>query len=366
MRIGFDAKRAFNNNTGLGNYSRFVLHSLKKIDSTTFFCLFTTDVNEKRLEEFDAFEVIKQKRFIPKFLWRSWLIKSSLKKADIDIFHGLSNELPFGIKQSEIKTVVTIHDLIFLRYPHFYSVIDRAIYNFKFKYACHKADKIVAISEQTKQEIIHFYGIDSSKIEVVYQACNPLYLNESPIKAQVKTKYGLQRDFIVCVGTIEPRKNQLNLIKAFQEIKNEAVELVIVGRGKAYKKEVERYLAENNITNVKILSDVSNEEVAALYQSALVAVYLPLFEGFGIPILEAICSKTAVLTTDGQCFKEAGGKAAAYVNPTKINDISSALAKLIGSKEEREHLIYAQTEHLLKFDQDLLAQKLMNIYQQLM
>jgi glycosyltransferase involved in cell wall biosynthesis len=134
----------------------------------------------------------------------------------------LSNELPWQIQNTGIKTVVTIHDLIFIRYPELYPTIDRWIYKQKFKSACEKADCVVAISQQTKNDIVDMLHINPSKIEVVYQDCDIAFRNQLSTEqlSAVSQKYHLDKPYILCVATIADRKNQLTLVKAFEELQN--------------------------------------------------------------------------------------------------------------------------------------------------
>ena len=180
MRIGYDAKRAFNNTSGLGNYSRFVISAMARLFPENKYALFTP----KQSSRFRSFypqnpsvsvvEPTGLNAKIPGF-WRVFNQLSDIKKHKVELFHGLSNELPVGLSKAGIKSVVTIHDLIFLRFPELYKPIDRLIYKRKFAAACRNSDKIVAISEQTKADIIQFFGTAPEKIEVIYQDCDPVF-----------------------------------------------------------------------------------------------------------------------------------------------------------------------------------------------
>ena len=140
-------------------------------------------------------------------LWRTFFIKRGLLQDGVQLYHGLSNELPVGIHRTGIRSVVTIHDLIFLRYPQYYHRLDRIIYNRKFNNACRKADRIVAVSECTKRDIVKFYGISPEKIDVVYQRCETVFARpvSKKEKDRVRAAYGLPERFILSVGTIEER-----------------------------------------------------------------------------------------------------------------------------------------------------------------
>ena len=163
MKIGFEAKRAFTNGTGLGHYSRTLISSLAKYFVEDDYYLFTP--KQTNLFKIDSIENIKT--IIPthfpasifRSAWRSSWVKKDLVKLGIDIYHGLSHEIPFGIQNTSVKSVVTMHDLIFERNPEQYNPIDVKIYRKKFKYACVNANHIIAISHQTKNDLIDFYNI---------------------------------------------------------------------------------------------------------------------------------------------------------------------------------------------------------------
>ena len=198
MKLAFDAKRITHNATGLGNYSRFIVNSLINSYPENSYHLYSPDKGKKHLralipeQENVIFHYLENEILgsLGKAWWRSCGIIGDLKKEKPALFHGLSNELPFGLSKAGIPSVVTIHDLIFIRYPQFYKTIDRNIYNFKFRKACLLADKIVAVSEMTKQDIIRIYKVPEEKIDVVYQGCDVSFLQqaESNKLSEVKNK----------------------------------------------------------------------------------------------------------------------------------------------------------------------------------
>ncbi|MDX9705802.1 MAG: glycosyltransferase, partial [Weeksellaceae bacterium] len=191
MRIGFDAKRAFFNTSGLGNYSRSTIELLTKFYPQNDFLLFTPSIeNAIDFKYPEKAEIIQPKHLIErtfKSWWRSFKMASSIAEHELDIFHGLSGELPIKAhKKSKAKLIVTIHDLIFLRFPEYYTSVDRNIYYQKAKYACEIADTIIAISEQTKSDLINFFKVDDKKIEVVYQGCNTIFHKEADTTVKIE------------------------------------------------------------------------------------------------------------------------------------------------------------------------------------
>ena len=211
MNIGFEAKRAYHNQTGLGHYSRTLIRSLATDFQQHQYFLFTP--KPSALFQFNDLpnvkEVLPQSFLAKKFssAWRSNWVKNDLKKNNIDLYHGLSHEIPVNIKQTGIKSVVTIHDLIHERYPEQYKLIDRKIYTKKFRYACEHADKIIAISNQTKEDIIDFYKTPAEKIEVCYQSCNPAFGVEvaADVKQRIKQHYNLPDRYFLYVGSVIER-----------------------------------------------------------------------------------------------------------------------------------------------------------------
>ena len=176
MNIAFDAKRAFTNGTGLGHYSRTLIRSLATFFPNENYFPCTPLITDRfDVSAFPNMHIISPATFTTRSLrklWRSSLVKSDLLKNNIDIYHGLSHEIPKGIDATKIKSIVTMHDLIFERFPEQYGLIDRKIYRYKFQYACKHANKIIAISEQTKNDLVELYDVPEHKIAVCYQSCD--------------------------------------------------------------------------------------------------------------------------------------------------------------------------------------------------
>lgn len=373
MVVGFDGKRAVSNFTGLGNYSRFVIEALSRKYADEHYKVFAPKPKSNR--EFQALLNDHTTDFYPRggvsklipSLWRSRLILNDLKRENVEIFHGLSGELPFGISRSGIKSVVTIHDLIFRRFPQYYKPIDRAIYDYKFRRACREADKIIAVSECTKRDVMSFYGIPGEKIVTVYQGCHPNFKaapNEQLIN-KVRELYNLPTDFIVSVGTIEERKNLLHVVKAMKDVP-ENVHLIAVGRKTAYAQEIERYCNENGLSHrVRMIEKVPFEYLPSFYHAARLFVYTSRFEGFGIPIIEAISAGLTGVAATGSCLEEAGGDGVVYVNPDSPQEAAEAINKLLSDQEYRASLTAQGKEHIERFSPDIVAENIMRVYREL-
>ncbi|EQC45642.1 glycosyltransferase family 1 protein [Bacteriovorax sp. Seq25_V] len=376
MRIGFDAKRAFHNFRGLGNYSRDLIAGLNRYYPNDEYFLFTPPFSDDRakkwLDQYSKLNVVEPSGFFNrKFssVWRSLFLTEDIDKKQLDIFHGLSHELPKGIEKSNVRSIVTIHDLIFMRYPNFFPWIDRQVYLKKFKYACESSDLVIAICEQTKRDLVSFLNVDEKKIRVVYQSCNPRFytpLEEEEINTVLR-RYGVGKNFILYVGAIEERKNALSLVKAYASLKKSINhELILIGNGGDYKTEVENYIASKGLGNrVKILTTVDNADLPAFYQGSSLFCYPSFFEGFGIPIIEALYSKTPVITSEGSCFPEAGGPNSIYIDPKSVEQIASAIERVLTDSELRFDMVENGRNFVEKFHRSKTSENIMNVYREL-
>ncbi|ACT94168.1 glycosyltransferase family 4 protein [Dyadobacter fermentans] len=368
MRIGFDAKRAFANKTGLGNYSRFILNALMVHEPGHEYLAYTPKNSRHLFDEYPAGSIRYPEGFIDQKLsayWRYARITRQLTADKTDVYHGLSNEIPQGLQQAGIRSVVTIHDLIFERLPHLFKPIDRAIYRHKFQSACRRADAVVAVSDQTRRDLIELYGVDDSKIEVIYQDCNPVFQTQlaSAERDRICAEYGISGPFILCVGTLEERKNQHRLVEAFAQLKNHDFKLVLVGKSTGYVQKIKETIQRLKLEGrVMLLHDVSTPHLPALYQAAEVFAYISVYEGFGIPIVEALHSGTAVLAAKGSCLEEAGGPGGLYADPYQTENISEQLQKLVTDVHLRNSLSAAGRAHVQQFSGKHIAGQLVQLY----
>lgn len=370
LRIGFDGKRAANNLTGLGNYSRSLIEALSKQFPETQYLVYSPKVKSSR--QIDAFfeaENIQLKLPINgTFLWRSLNILKDLLRDKVQVFHGLSHEIPFAIQHTKIKSIVTIHDLIFLRYPHYYKSIDRKLYEWKSRSACKRANQIIAISEKTKADIIEFYGINPEKIEVIYQSCDDSFKTAFPQTTldKIRTTYKLPQKYLLNVGTIENRKNLKLIVQALKDV-NEEYKLVVIGKKTAYFKEVEKEIKLLGLSNrIIFLTNIPFEDLPGIYQMASVFVYPSFYEGFGIPIIEALYSGIPTIAASGSCLEEAGGPDSIYVNPNDPDGLSAAITRVLSSSTLQNEMKEKGLEFVQKFNSPLVTQQLMNCYQKVL
>jgi glycosyltransferase involved in cell wall biosynthesis len=383
MNIGFDAKRAYHNQTGLGHYSRTLVRSLAQFYPHHEYFMFNPKPSSLFCFEEENVHQVLPHDFPSTFFrsaWRSSWVKKDLRKLKIDLYHGLSHEIPIGIQKTKIKSVVSIHDLIHERYSELYNAIDVKIYRKKFQYACKNADKVIAISEQTKKDIIDFYSTSSEKIIVTYQSCNPAFANQltEAQKKIIQLKYGLPPRFFLYVGSIIERKNLMNVCKAVFILRNEIqIPLVVIGGGGKYKQQVKDFVKQNNLEKkIIFLSEQPTardstrfqnaEDFPAIYQSAIAMIYPSLFEGFGIPILESLWSRLPVITSAISSLPEVGGEAAYYVDPQRAEEIAEGMRKICGDEAMANDLKDRGLHQAQKFTAELCTGRVMNVYKGLM
>lgn len=368
MRIGFDAKRAFMNSSGLGNYARTLMKSLIDHFPDNEYFAFTPGLKAelgKELLSSEKIKIVLPPQIMQGFLsswWRSSLVSEDIRSRNLDVYHGLSNELPKRIPFST-KKIVTIHDLIFLRHPEWYPIIDRNIYYKKFRHACKTADAVVAVSEQTKKDVIYYFNIPEEKIKVIYQSCGDHFTHRATDqeKKQFREKRDLPEKYILYVGTIEERKNLLTLVRSLATVPD--IALVVIGKKKKYFDEVNAFVNANHLQQRIIYPDnVDESELKLYYQNAAVFVYPSRYEGFGIPVIEALSSGTPVITSSVSALPEAGGSGTLYINPDDADELAQKINMVLGDTVLREKMIRDGYEHVKKFQPKEIAAQMMALY----
>lgn len=369
VSIGFDAKRLVRNGTGLGNYGRTLVGDLSAaVPSGWRLLLYAPDEGREELRakvrpsSDICWRYPAARTGLGRALWRTGSgLVTDLQRDGVQLYHGLSGELPRGIRAAGIRTVVTIHDLIFLRHPEFYPWLDAKVYAWKFRNTCREADRIIAISERTKRDVMELGGVGEDRIDVVYQSCDAKYaapLSVGQVRS-VLERYGVSGRYVLSVGTIEERKNLALAVRALDYLP-EGVHLVAVGRRTRYAERLP------SSSRVHLLSGVGDDELAALYQGAEVFVYPSRYEGFGIPVIEAIHSGLPVVACTGSCLEEAGGPDSLYVSPDDAEDFAHAVTQLLKGAEGREERIRRSQQYVRRFEGRDVAGQVLTIYQELL
>jgi glycosyltransferase involved in cell wall biosynthesis len=370
LAIGFDAKRLFNNVTGLGNYGRTLVRGLQELYPENEYVLFSPQLTKNDQTAFFLSQNFKQKTSgaVPGALWRSFFLSGEIRRSKMDLFHGLSNELPAGIEKTGVKSVVTVHDLIFRFYKEDYPWVDRAIYDAKFRYACENADRIVAVSESTKNDIVTQYAVPKEKIAVVYQACDERFRREVPqteLEA-VRSTYGLPPRYLLYVGTVNRRKNLLSLVQAMKELRGKsALPLVVVGNGKEYLRIVRKYAEGSGLRDrIVFMPLAAPDDLPAIYRGAAVFIYPSRYEGFGLPVVEALLSRVPVITSRVSSLPEAAGPGARYIDPENPSSITEGITEILSSPVYARQLAEDGFRHAQQFNPADCSRKMMAVYQE--
>ena len=367
MHIGFDSKRFFFNHSGLGNYSRHTVELLVRHAPENTYTLFTPKPGGFPAPE--GVEVCRPSAPASWFpsLWRSYGMHRDIRRRHIDIFHGLSNELPADIRRAHVKSVVTLHDLIFLQHPELYKPVDVKLYTAKYRRSCREADCIIAVSRATAEALTAYWQIPEERIRVVYQGCHPQFLHPvgNTDKQQVREKYHLPERYLLSVGTMEQRKNLLLIVKALHAGNLGPLHLVACGRPTPYLEQVRRYIEEHRLQDrVHLIHNVAFQDLPAIYQMSEVFIYPSYIEGFGIPIVEALSSHVPVITTRGGVFGETGGDACRYIDPDNPEELVQALQDILSDSNLRQDMIARGNAHIRQFSEPVIVQNLTRVYRE--
>lgn len=383
-KIGFDARRAFLNQSGLGNYSREVIRSILEFYPTYTTFLYTPDTSKifrdvfkepnvrlkrpkrNRKQRFES--SVKPLNPIQAYQWRNIEIVKSIIYGKMDVYHGLSNELPKRIDHFRGAKVVTIHDVIFKVYPDDYPRFDRYTYNRRTLHAVKKADVIVCPSAFAANSLNMYYRVDPNKIEVIHPSIQSIFFKEAPERQAIQrftSQWGIKKSYILCVGDIRPRKNQEKVVEAMRLLKSLDVQLVLVGRSSGmYIQSIKTFIQQENLEEKIVwLNKVSTHDLPLLFYGAQALVYASVIEGYGLPIAEAMLCGIPVLTTKDSSMEEIGGNKINYVKANDVQGIADFIQSVVDTpssfaysltKEERWH-----------FSAERQAKELNNLYKRL-
>ncbi len=359
MRIGFDAKRAFYNNTGLGNYSRNLIKALSQYHPENEYLLFTPGASDMTFKPPHTRIVQPDSGWT--FTWRSYGIIRQLMQEKVDVFHGLSNEIPFTLKGSHVKSVVTIHDVIFRHYPDAYAAIDRTIYNYKTRHAVKYADVIVASSEATAKDLATFYGVSIERIRVIYPLLQDIFYEEVPVE---KPTASLPEAYILFAGTGNERKNlelAIHLIDALPE--DDRIPFVVTGGKGRYAEKMRSLINRKNLNKYFLFIDnCSDVQMKYLYENATLLFYPSFYEGFGMPVAEALLCNCPVIASSTSSIPEAGGAAALYCAPDNLDAALEAYAVITQDTSWKAGFIQRARAAVKRFDRKLLAEEWNTLY----
>ncbi|MDO4707060.1 MAG: glycosyltransferase family 1 protein [Porphyromonadaceae bacterium] len=373
MNIAFDAKRITSNATGLGNYSRYIVGALAEYYPESNYLLCAPSVGNPRLYE----ELLRHRSVtmhtpegsLGKLLgawWRNRGVKSVLLREEVDIYHGLSNELPYGLfREKRIGTVVTIHDLAFVHHPEFYSSIDRVLYRQKYRASARAADHVIAVSEFTRRDLIEMWGVEEDRVSVVYQGCSPRFAQMRPEEiAFARGHYQLPERYILFVGSIEERKNLRLVVRALAALRDKGLHLLAIGRRTPYCDAVMSEARRLGVMGqVRLMHQVPTVHLPGIYGGAEVFVYPSRFEGFGIPLIEALNAGVPVIGATGSCLEEAGGPYSLYTDPDDADMLSDLIFSVIDSPSQRAKMVREGRSYAQRFNPKQIVRELRSVYE---
>lgn len=359
--------------TGIGVYTANLLEAILKINSLDKFILFgiSTMSTYSYLKNLDfgkrANVEMRIFKWPAKLLRQSFLIWQKLNWppieafiGDVDIFHSFNWFMP---PQKRGKKVATVFDITSIKFPQWHDRKTSQLDRLRFKKIAADADLAIAISESTKKDFLEFHP--RGRVEVIYPGKSESFNTKFDEKKLLKTlqKYNLQKGYFLSVSTLEPRKNLERLINVFLKVGINAP-LVLVGK-MGWKNDQLLQLIKSNPDRVKMLGFVPDGDLKALYEGALCLVYPSLYEGFGIPVVEAMSLGTPVITSNISSLSEAGGDAVLYINPYEEQSLAKALVKVYQNDKLRQKLSMLGLKQAGKFSWEKSAQKLNLLYQSL-
>ena len=365
MIIGVDGYFLYEqNNTGMGTLARNVLKEIARLDHTNTYILFTPKVfHDEYVQEITQNKNIKilEVNSILKKWRRLWLQSLKLRKKiiqeKVDIFFGPSEYIPVLLPK-KVKTVVTIHDVVFKIFPSTISFFDKILYNSLLPLCVRKADAIITISHSSKEEIKKYLHVDESKISVIH--------NGIPLDKYIPPKKVIKENYILFVGTLQPRKNLVSLLKAFTLIAKETdCNMVVVGAMGWKTSSIENTVESIEPTirkKIHFLGYVDNDQLINLYQKALIFVAPSLHEGFGLIILEALASGTPVVTSPCGAIPEVFKDSVIYADPLKPDDIAQKIVDLLKNKQNQKKMIVQGITFAKNYDVSITAQKYIDFF----
>lgn len=378
MRIGIDIRNIGKKRTGDEAVFLNLVKNLAKIDSVSEYILFT-DTHDSTvlqyavlslgIEDRKNFKIVSLKT-TNKFTWNFWTLPNYLRQNPVDVYHT-QYILPFFVPK-KVKLVTHIHDISFNFYPQFIRWTDLLFLKTLIPWSIRKASKVIAVSGSAKEEIVKYYKVPEEKVEVIHNAIGENFLNNYSVEdpEKVRVKYALPEKFLLYVGTLQPRKNIPFLIKGFARLKEKMPQhkLVLAGPKGAhnYDKEIDKMIEESNLQNEVVFPGyIDAEDLPGLYRSADIFVFPSLYEGFGIPILEALAMETPVAASDIPVFREVGGEAAEYFDPASLDGLEKIVYNISIDPELRERLKNSGKTRIKFFSWEKSARKMLEIYQSL-
>jgi len=371
-RITIDYTPAYEQGGGIGRYVRELVSALASIDNQTSYNLFVagaTILPDRVSENF----VWQLTSISPRWFARLWYrlrfpLPVEFFAGRASLYHATDFVLPPTLPAT--KTLLTVHDLSFLRVPESASPRLRAYLSSVVPHSVHRANHVLADSQATKDDIVSIYGVDPSKVTVLLSGVDSRFFPVVSSKITIRNKYAIgDRPYLFSVGTVQPRKNYSRIIRALSVLRSKGFDIVLViAGGKGWlEDEMYRTIIETRMTDyVKLIGFADEADLPTLYSAASCLVFPSLYEGFGLPVLESMACGTPVITANVSSLPEVGGDAAILINPYDLDELVNAIERVLTSQDLRQDMIQRGLERVKGFTWEKSARQLKQIYDMLL
>ncbi len=371
MKIAIDVRTVLPNRSGVGNYVLNLVQNLRQVDPEPIYYFLAQKKNLFLLgnlarEQNPLLTIFSHENHPLSDFWEYFILPIRLKMMGINVFHGPASLIPF--RKDHCGLVVTIHDLVAFLFPETIPLKYGAYMRYLLRQAVKKADKIIAVSHHTKKDLIRILKVPSEKIVVIHEAPSPIFFpyNKEEAQARLKQQYGITKKFIYHLGNIEPRKNLIVLLESFtrvcQDLGNE-YQLVVSGQKGWLTRSLSHFLKNYPAQDQVLFTGyVPMEHIPMFMNSAELFVFPSLYEGFGLPVLEAMSCGTPVISSDRSSIPEIVGSAGILVNPTDIQELADRIVGLLRNPEEKMRLSQLGKEQSARFSWYEAARKTLDVY----
>jgi glycosyltransferase involved in cell wall biosynthesis len=371
MKVAIDVRTVLSNRSGVGNYVMHLIQNLRKVDPVSIYYFLSLKKNLPLLGSFSPHQnplltVFSHESHPLGDFWEHFILPLRLMKTGIDIFHGPASLIPF--RKDHYRVVVTIHDLVAFLFPETIPLKYGAYMRFLLRQAVKRANKIISVSYHTRQDLIKILKVPSEKIIVIHEAPSPIFrpYDGLEVRTFLKERYGLHKKYIYHLGNIEPRKNLIVLLEAFTRVCRELgpdYQLVVSGQKGWLIHSLSHFLKDYpNRNQVLFTGYVPMEELPFFMNGAEIFVFPSLYEGFGLPVLEAMSCGTPVISSNRSSIPEIIGSAGMLIDPTNTKELADGIIFLLRNEEERKRLSLLGKDQAAKFSWEEVALKTLDVY----